>query len=103
MQVQFSQNAASSDHPINRWNGATPLLMTLVALALIVRDLVRNGLHAPHHDEGAADHIAIILMYGQIPIVISFVVSGWREFRRIAPVVAAQVSLWLLTFGASYL
>jgi hypothetical protein len=103
MELQLRRTATLNDPPIGRWNGATPMLMTMVVLAMIVHDLYKYGFHARHHDEGTADHIAMILMYGQIPIVVSFVVSGWHEFRRIAPVLGTQVSLWLLTFAAAYL
>jgi hypothetical protein len=67
-------------------------------LVMVVIDLLRHGLHAPRHDEGAADHIAILLMFGQIPIVVSFLVSARHELRRIAPVFAAQVVFWLITY-----
>lgn len=84
--------------PIQRWNGATPLVMTGIVLVMVVMDLIRHGFHAPRHDEGAADHIAILLMFGQIPIVISFLWSGRKEIKRIVPVFVAQVALWLLTY-----
>jgi hypothetical protein len=37
-------------------------------------------------------------MFGQIPIVISFLWSGRKEIKRIVPVFVAQVALWLLTY-----
>jgi hypothetical protein len=85
--------------PIQRWSGATPLVMTGIVLVMVVMDLIRYGFHAPRHDEGAADHIAILLMFGQTPIVISFLWSGRKEIKRIAPVFVAQVVLWLLTYA----
>jgi len=103
MELHVRHSATLNDPPIGRWNGAAPILMTLIVLAMIVHELYKYGFHAPHHDEDTADHIGIILMYGQIPIVISFVVSGRHELRRIAPVLVTQVSLWLLTFAAAFL
>jgi hypothetical protein len=73
--------------------------MTGIVLVMVVLALICHGLHAPHHDEGTADHVAILLMFGQIPIVISFLVSGRKEIKRIAPVFIAQMALWLLTYA----
>ncbi|MBE1159869.1 hypothetical protein [Dyella acidiphila] len=84
--------------PLQRWNGALPLLMTGAVLVMIALDLLRHGLHAPHHDEGSADHIAIFLMFGQLPVVASLLITGRKEIRRIAPVLAAQIIFWLLTY-----
>jgi hypothetical protein len=75
-----------------------PLLMSLIVLAMIVVDLVRYGLHAPRHDEGTADHIAILLMFGQLPIMLSLVISGWREWPRVRSVLTLQIALWGLVF-----
>lgn len=83
---------------IQRWNGATPLVMTGVVFVMVVMDLIRYGFHAPRHDEGNADHIAILLMFGQIPIIVSFLWSGRKEIKRIAPVFIAQVAFWFMTY-----
>ena len=102
MEMQ-SRRSPTSEHPIFRWHGATPIVMSLVVLAMIAYELLRDGFHAPRHDEETADHIAIILMYGQLPIILGFIVFGWREFRRIVPVLITQISLWLFTYAAAQL
>nr|WP_199040220.1 hypothetical protein [Dyella sp. ASV24] len=89
--------------PSLRWNGAMPLLMSFVVIGMIVADLLRHGFHAPHHDEGTADHIAILLMFGQLPIMASLALSGWREWPRTRPVLTLQVALWGLTYALSFL
>ncbi len=94
---------ADSTPPLLRWNGTTPLLMSLVVIGMIVADLVRHGLHAPRYDEGTADHIAILLMFGQIPIMASFAMAGRHEWRRARPVLTLQVALWGLTYALSLL
>jgi hypothetical protein len=33
-------------------------------------------------DETGADHIAMLLMFGQIPITISFIAVNWTTSRR---------------------
>jgi hypothetical protein len=84
--------------PIQRWNGATPLVMTGIVFVMVVMDLIRYGFHAPRHDESTAEHVAMLLMFGQIPIIISFLWSGRKEISRIATVLIAQVAFWLLTY-----
>jgi len=73
--------------------------MSLIVLAMIVVDLLRYDLHAPRHDEGTADHIAIVLMFGQLPIMLSLVISGWREWPRARSVLTLQIALWGLVFS----
>jgi hypothetical protein len=99
----FSEIHKDPTPPIKRWNGAMPLVMTSVVLVMVILDLIRYGFHAPRHDEGTADHIAMLLMFGQIPIIISFVVSGRNEIKRIAPVLITQMALWLLTYTLAWM
>ncbi|WP_109126462.1 hypothetical protein [Dyella sp. C11] len=75
-----------------------PIIMSAIVLLMIVVELVQHGPHAPHHDEGTADHIAIMLMYGQIPIMFWFVASRRHPVRRILPVLLLQLALWSGTF-----
>jgi hypothetical protein len=89
--------------PIDRWNGVLPVLMSLTVLAMIVCELGRYGVHAPTRDETGADHVAMLLMFGQVPIIGSFVISGWRELRRIAPLLTVQVALWVMVFALARL
>jgi sorbitol-specific phosphotransferase system component IIC len=97
------QGAKIAAHPVERWNGVLPILMSLTVLAMIVFELGKHGVHAPRHDEGGADHVAMLLMYGQLPVVASFIFSWRRELWRAAPVLAAQLLLWLLVFAAARL
>jgi hypothetical protein len=90
--------------PIDRWNGVLPVLMSLTVLAMLVCELGRYGMHAtPARDENGADHVAMLLMFGQLPIIASFVMSGWRQLRRIAPLLTVQVALWLVVFALARL
>jgi hypothetical protein len=92
-----------SDHPLNRLSGVAPFLMSLAVLAMIVHHVGKYGLHAPHHDEAGADHVAMLLMYGQFPIMMFFLASGWRELKRRLPVFAAQAALWVLAVSSAAL
>ena len=87
--------------PIRQWDGAMPLLMSLTVLVIVVVELWKHGLHAPHHDEETADHIAMLLMYGQVPILFWFVASRRGRVRRILPTLALQLGLWMGAFVAA--
>jgi hypothetical protein len=84
--------------PLRAWDGAVPLLMSLAVLLMIASELWRYGLHA-HHVNDLADHIAQLLMFGQIPIMFWFAAPGRRRLRQILPTLAAQLALWAITFA----
>ena len=88
----------TSDSPIKQWDGAMPILMSTIVLLMIAAELISHGLHAPHHDEGASDHLAIILMFGQVPIMFWFVAMRRHAVSRILPTLAIQLALWAFTF-----
>jgi len=77
--------------------------MSLTVLAMILSEAGKYGWHAPRRDESGADHVAMLLMYGQLPIVASFVLSGYRELRRIAPLLGVQLFLWAGVFALARL
>jgi hypothetical protein len=85
--------------PIRQWDGAMPVIMSANVLLLIAAELWKYGPPVPHHDEGTIDHIAILLMFGQIPIMFWFAASGRRLARHVAPTLAIQLSLWAITFA----
>ncbi|MGO4502688.1 MULTISPECIES: hypothetical protein [unclassified Dyella] len=84
--------------PLRAWDGALPLLMSLAVLLMIASELLRYGLHA-HHVNDLADHIAQLLMFGQIPIMFWFTAPGRRRVRQILPTLALQLALWAITFA----
>ncbi|KLD64903.1 hypothetical protein [Dyella japonica] len=84
--------------PLRAWDGAVPLLMSLAVLLMIASELLRYGLHA-HHVNDLADHIAQLLMFGQIPIMFWFAAPGSRRVRQILPTLALQLALWAITFA----
>lgn len=104
MSSQHSSNGEDmSGAPIRQWSGATPMLMSVVVLLMIAIDLWKHGLHQSHHDEGITDHIAILLMFGQIPIICWFVILGRHHVRRILPTLVIQLTLWTITYAAGVL
>jgi hypothetical protein len=83
------------------WGGIAPLAMScLVLLMLIAGDALFTRNPLPIHDEAAADHIAMILMYGQVPIILYFAFAGRQRIRRVLPVLLLQCLLWAGIFAA---
>jgi hypothetical protein len=87
--------------PFRQWDGVMPILMSVVVLLMIAVELWKYGPHPPHHDEGTVDHIAMLLMYGQIPIMFWFARLWHRDARRILPTVLIQLSLWAISFASA--
>ncbi|RDS79721.1 hypothetical protein DWU98_16790 [Dyella monticola] len=94
-----SSTHPGGDAPLWQWDGAMPIIMSLVVLLMVAVELCKQGLHAPHHDEGTADHIAIMLMFGQVPIMFWFVLSRRHHVSRMLPTLAIQLMLWSITFA----
>jgi 4-amino-4-deoxy-L-arabinose transferase-like glycosyltransferase len=89
--------------PGNQWTFWAPIFMSLLVLFMVAHDLGKFGFHATHHDETGADHIAMLLMFGQIPMMISFIAVNRTTFRpRVAPF-AVQVALWALVYASARL
>jgi hypothetical protein len=78
-----------------------PILMSMAVLLMVVVELFQHGPHAPHHDENTSDHIAIMLMFGQVPIMFWFVAMRRQSVRRILPTLAIQLVLWSVTFASA--
>jgi len=75
--------------------------MSVTVLLMIVIELFRHGLHAPRRDEGTSDHIAIMLMFGQIPIMFWFVATRRHSISAIVPTLVIQLALWRVTFASA--
>lgn len=86
---------------MRQWDGAMPILMSIAVLMMVAFDIWKHGLHAPHHDEYTADHIAMLLMYGQVPIMFWFAASERKRVRRILPTLLLQLGLWVVAFVAA--
>ena len=80
-----------------------PVAMSLGALATVLVFLARHGT-APQPDEGSAAHLWQLLMAGQVPVVLSFVLS-WlpRSPRQAAPILALQVGAALSAMAPVFL
>jgi hypothetical protein len=92
-----------SQHSIvgGRWSAIAPIAMSLlVLLMLIAGDALFGANPLPIHDEDAADHIGMILMYGQVPIMLYFAFAGRHRIKTMVPVLLVQCLLWVSIFAA---
>jgi hypothetical protein len=85
---------------IYRVSRTAPQIMSLLALAIcgvgwigIVRD--------PPGDEGALAHMYQLIMVGQIPLMMFFLVTEVRRgHRQNLPVFGLQIALWISALAA---
>jgi hypothetical protein len=87
------------DSPTKQLTGFAPIIMSLLALAVLVEGLFEFG-HHPPADEGWQAHIFQILMVVQLPIILLFIANSWRSLKQNLPILGAQVFFWLLALGA---
>lgn len=76
-----------------------PMVMSLLALALVMEGVIEFG-HNPPKDEGWQAHLYQILMVVQVPIILMFIVTRWRTLKQNLPVLGTQVLLWGAALGA---
>ncbi len=79
---------------LKRPSAFLPVAISLCALVIVLTHLMLNG-PAPQADEGAAAHLWQLLMAGQIPIILFFVVKWLPQAPKKAAAVLA------LQFGAA--
>src|SRR5258708_26936135 len=91
-----------SKYPIT-WTGVVPIAMSLTLLLLFLAgDQVLGVNPLPIHDEDATDHIGMLLMYGQVPVIGYFVFANRRQIKRLLPLLAVQLSLLAIIFAGVY-
>jgi hypothetical protein len=75
-----------------RPSGFIPVLMSLTALAIVIASLATMGPVRPT-DEGAAAHIFQLLLVGEVPVLVFFVVR-WlpRDIRAALTILAIQAA-----------
>jgi hypothetical protein len=83
------------------WSGIAPIAMSLLVLLMLTAgDALFGPNPLPIHDEDAADHIGMILMYGQVPIMLYFAFAGRHRIKRMLPVLLVQCLAWVSIFAA---
>jgi uncharacterized protein YneF (UPF0154 family) len=91
-----------SKYPI-AWSGVVPIAMSLTLLLLIwVGGGVLGVNPLPIHDEDAVDHIGMLLVYGQVPVIAYFVLDNRRETGRMLAMLGVQLALLAMILGGVY-
>jgi hypothetical protein len=85
------------------WSGFVPIAMSLALLLLTWLGHGILGVNPlPMHDEDAMDHIGMLLVYGQVPVIAYFVFVNRRQTRRMLPSLGVQLALLAIILGAVY-
>jgi hypothetical protein len=92
--------------PMNKyvvaWTGFVPVAMSLTLLLMWMGQYVLGVNALPMHDEDAIDHIGMLLMYGQIPLIAFFVFGNRRQIKGVLPLLGVQLSLLAMILGGIY-
>jgi len=91
-----------SDDPVNRWSGVIPIMMSMTALMAVAKAHANFAHYGPPLDEDGPWHVFMLMISLQLPIIAYCILSSRHEFKRALPVLATQLSLWAVSFGAAY-
>ena len=85
---------------INRWTGVLPVAMSLAALAIVLI-AVTTGWERHLADEGVAAHLFQLLIAGEVPLVLLFLLTAERgRMATIIRLAAIQVAAVALALGS---
>lgn len=85
---------------INRIGAVAPVVMSLVALA-IVGVVVATGWERGLKDEGAAAHIFQLLIAGQLPFMAAYLLTAnWKRSFEAAKPISLQLGALVLAVGS---
>ena len=84
---------------VKRVTAFAPIVMSLVALAIVIEGHFEFGSHPPA-DEGWQAHLFQLLMVLAVPIILLYIAISWRTLKQAWPILTVQVILWLLALGA---
>jgi len=77
-----------------------PLLLSVMALALVAQGVIQYGTHPPA-GEGLQAHLFQVLMLAQIPLIAVFAATAdWRARARSLRLLAAQLGGWFAALGS---
>jgi uncharacterized membrane protein len=84
---------------VNRFCAVAPLILSLLALVLALVSVATGWGQTPG-DEGAAAHIFQLLVAGQLPLVVTYIMTAdWRRWRGAAARIALQAGALALAFA----
>ena len=84
---------------VKRFCRIAPIVMSLIALAIVFEGVIEFGSHPPG-DEGWQAHIFQILMIAELPIILAFIAMSWHSLKKNLPTLGTQVVLWAVAVGA---
>jgi|ERR1035438_6061286 hypothetical protein len=88
-----------SRQKINRVSAIAPVVMSLVAFAIVLL-AVSTGWGMVPGDEGTAAHIFQILIVLQMPLILAFLATAnWRNWRWVASRIVLQAAAIILAFS----
>jgi uncharacterized membrane protein len=74
---------------INRFTGLLPLLLSLLAFAIVMANILAGA--RPQSDENASAHLWQLLMVSQLPLILLFIATAdWRS-RATALLIGLQL------------
>lgn len=89
---------------IHNFSRVAPVIMSLLALALIMEGLAQFGFHHREVDEGWQAHLFQLLMVLQVPIVLLFAATAnWKQPSRALLILGLQAAAWSASLGALYI
>jgi hypothetical protein len=74
-----------------------PLVLSLLALAVVVEGVLQFGNHPPA-DEGWQAHLFQIFVVLEVPAVIAFVAMTWQSWKQNVPLFATHAVAWIAAF-----
>ena len=90
-------------HKIRNFSRVAPVIMSLLALALIMEGLAQFGLHHRAVDEGWQAHLFQLLMVLQVPMMLLFAATAnWKQPRQVLLILGLQSAAWTIALGALY-
>ena len=88
---------------IHNFSRVTPIVMSLLSLALVIEGVVQFGLRHREVDEGWQAHLFQLLVVLQVPIVVLFAATAnWKQPSRTLLVLGLQIAAWCAALGALY-
>jgi hypothetical protein len=88
---------------IHKFSRVAPVIMSLLALALIIEGLAQFGFHHREVDEGWQAHLFQLLMVLQVPVMLLFAATAnWKQPSQVMLVLGLQAAAWSAPLGALY-
>jgi hypothetical protein len=92
-----------TDHPMNRLSGLLPMFFSAIALVMVLHGYAEFRRHGPPTDEGGAEHVFLLALALEVPVIAWFVFTMRRELKRALPVLGGQTAMWVVAFAAGCL